>query len=61
LFSDGVKINLDLKDTMDLQKIKIEPHVTKSIKFTIKDVYKGSKYEDTCISELKLWGSKVVD
>jgi hypothetical protein len=62
IFSDGSKISLDLKDTMDLQQIKIEPRVTKSIKFVIKDVYKGSKYKDACISEMKLWESaKEVD
>ncbi len=60
LLSDGSTLNLDLKDTMDRQQIEIEPHVTKSIKFIIKDVYKGSKYEDTCISEMKLWGSAKV-
>ncbi len=60
-FSDGSTMNLDLKDTMDLQKIKIEPHVTKSVKFIIKDIYKGSKYNDACISELKLWEPKVSD
>ena len=55
LFSDGSQIILNLKDTMDLQQIKIEPYVTKSIKFIIKDIYKGSGYEDACISEMKLW------
>ena len=55
LFSDSTRVNLNLKDTMDLQQVKIEPRVTKSIKFIIKDIYKGSKYEDTAISEMKLW------
>jgi hypothetical protein len=61
LFSDSSTINLTFKDKTDWQQIEIEPHVTKSIKFIIKDVYKGSKYEYTCISEMRLWGSKVVD
>ena len=29
------------------------------IKFTVKDVYKGSKYKDTCISEIDFWSDYV--
>lgn len=51
-FSNGEVINAKLSDdTMDFQEIKLEnPILTKSVKFTITDVYSGSKFEDTCIS-----------
>lgn len=32
-----------------------KPVRTKSIKFTVIDIYPGSKYEDTCISEITLY------
>lgn len=38
-----------LKDTPDFQKIEL-PRYSKSIKITIKDVYKGTLYNDTCLS-----------
>jgi hypothetical protein len=42
-----------LKDTMDMQYIEFdEPILTSMIKITIFEVYKGSKYDDTCISEI---------
>ncbi len=44
--------------TIDDSKSAVEytfsdSHITDSVVITIKDVYEGSKYEDTCISELQ--------
>ena len=59
---------IDLADTMDEQKFKFiirlrgdypnsEPEVL--LKFTILDVYKGTSYDDTCISEMHVYGEYV--
>lgn len=48
-----------LKDTIDMQYIEFDkPIFMNKIKFTIRDVYKGSKWDDTCISEIKIFPVK---
>ena len=48
-----------LKDTIVMQYLKFnEPVLMKKFKITILDVYKGSKYDDTCISEIKIFPVK---
>lgn len=55
-FSEGEQKVVELKDgVLDYQKIKLGEIKTKWIKVVIIDVYKGSKYDDTCISELEFW------
>lgn len=45
-----------LKDTMEIQYLKFdEPVFTSNIKITILNVYKGSKWDDTCLSEIMLF------
>ena len=45
-----------LKDTMAMQYIEFDkPIFMDRIKFTIRDVYKGSKWDDTCISEIRIF------
>ncbi len=45
-----------LKDTMDMQYLAFpEPIYMSSIKISILEVYKGSKWDDTCISELRIF------
>lgn len=55
-FSNGESINAKLLDNiMDFQDINLEKAIiTNSIKFIIVDVYKGSKWDDTCISEIEI-------
>lgn len=57
--SDGTSKVFTLEDLADYtayQDLKFDsPVQTKSIKLTIIDVYPGSKYEDTCISEISLY------
>ena len=60
VFSDSTKELLYFDDVMHWQQKNITPHKTKSIRFIIKDIYKGLKYRDTCISELRVWGNEIV-
>lgn len=55
-FSNGKVINAKFSDDiMNFQEIKLEsPILTKYVKFTITDVYPGSKYKDTCMSEIEI-------
>lgn len=61
-FSDNDSIIVNLKDdvhgydTLGLQNIKFENSViTKRIKISILEVYPGSKFKDTCISEIRVY------
>ena len=48
-----------LKDTMDMQYLVFpEPIYMSSMKISILEVYKGSKWDDTCISELRIFTSE---
>ncbi len=52
-FSEGEKRTVDLKDgVLGFQIFKTGRIPSKWVKMTIEDVYKGSKYDDTCISEV---------
>ncbi len=54
-FPDGISEEYLLKDNvLDYQVLKLsKPVTTNSIKITIMEIYKGTKYNDTCISEIK--------
>ena len=55
-FSDGSEITADLEDRMGYQNIEFEqPVASNNLKVTISAVYRGSKYEDTLISEIELY------
>ena len=52
---DGTLIQHTLDDGMGWQSIPLlEPFSTSYVKITILSVYRGSKYTDTCISEISL-------
>ena len=54
-FSDGTKLEINLKDgNGDYQSFPLKDKKIKAkwCKMTILDVYKGSKYDDTCISNV---------
>lgn len=56
-FSDGSSYKFTLEDSYDLQPDILEiPDMVETdyIRITILDVYKGSKYNDTCISEIQV-------
>ena len=54
-FNDGTSLTAELKDNlMGAQKITLpKSKKTEKVRITILDVYKGAKYSDTCISEVK--------
>ncbi len=52
-FSDGSETTINLDDTASEQVIDIGYKVTSYVRLTILDVYSGSKYNDTCISEIE--------
>lgn len=52
-FSDGQSHVITLKDTMTPQRFRFQKNVFSFVKFTILDVYRGTTYNDTCISELR--------
>ncbi|MCB1178719.1 MAG: hypothetical protein KDK36_14135 [Leptospiraceae bacterium] len=44
---------VNISDQNEIQEIKLKKKISgKEIKFIIKDIYKGSKFEDTCIHKL---------
>lgn len=54
-FSEGQKLKLKLVDgNIRYQEFKIDHIKAKWLKITILDIYKGSTYNDTCISEVKI-------
>lgn len=53
---EGKDMFFDLKDSIEMQYIVFpKPLYMTQCRLTILDVYKGSKYNDTCISEIKLF------
>lgn len=53
VFSDGSKTKITLKDTMKPQIIKVNKK-SRTVKLIIDEVYKGVKYDDTCLSGLDI-------
>lgn len=52
-FSDGSSVTVQFSDKMSEYEVTLSKNVTTSwVKFTILGAYPGSKYEDTCISEI---------
>lgn len=57
-FSDGPSITAELEDdsNMELQVIEFGREIrTSSLKLTVLEIYPGEKYEDTCISEIRIF------
>ena len=55
-FSDGTKLPIYLADVMEMQTIIFDEITTSYIKLVIKDIYAGSRDDDTCISEIAVFG-----
>ena len=55
-FSNGDHIELAFFDTRGVQMRDIAPVATTSVKVVIDEVYPGSRYEDTCLAEIEVWG-----
>jgi VWFA-related protein len=53
VFSDGASQVVDLADKSGPQRVLIDrDKPTRSVRFVIMDVYRGSRYNDTCVSEI---------
>ena len=52
-FDDGKSSTVTLKDTPKSQIIPVRKK-TRTIRITISEVYKGTKYDDTCLSDVDL-------
>jgi len=60
-FSNGEKVTLDFSDTRGLQVVPLVrapgPNIeTTSVRMVIDEVYPGSRYDDTCLAEIEVWG-----
>lgn len=53
IFSDGNKIKVTLKDTMKPQLIEVNKR-SRTVRIVIDEVYKGMKYDDTCLSGIEI-------
>ena len=60
-FSNGERVTLDFADTQGVQMVPLArapgPSIeTTYVKMVIEEVYPGSRYDDTCLGELQVWG-----
>ena len=62
IFSNGEQIDVTLPDFRGMQTIDLAyifgPNIeTIFVKLVIQEVYPGSKYDDTCLAEIAVWGT----
>lgn len=57
MFSKGDFVELAFEDVRGVQMKDIPPVTTTYVQLVIDDVYPGSKFDDTCISEIEVWGT----
>jgi hypothetical protein len=56
-FSDGSSVQFTFTDDERMQYINLDPPVrSQYVKITIKSIYRGTKWNDTLISEVEVWG-----
>ena len=61
-YSDGKSETITLEDdNLKEQEIKIDKKLTSYIKFSILEVYSGSKYDDTCIGSIGINKPRITD
>lgn len=61
IFSGGQQAMVELEDVRGVQKISLVdapdgPITTTTIRLIIEDIYRGARFEDTCIAEIEVWG-----
>jgi hypothetical protein len=61
VFSNGEETSISFQDTRGLQEVLMvrapRPNVkTTSVKVIIDEVYPGTRYDDTCLAEVEVWG-----
>lgn len=57
IFSKGEFVELTFDDVRGVQMRDISPVRTTYVRLVIDDVYAGSTYDDTCISEIEVWAT----
>ncbi len=57
VFSRGDSVELAFDDVRGVQMRDIPPVRTTYVRLVIDDVYPGSRYDDTCISEIEVWAT----
>jgi hypothetical protein len=55
-FSNGESVALAFSDSRGVQVIDVEPVETSFVRLVIEAVYPGTKYDDTCLAEVEVWG-----
>ena len=56
-FSDGSSVQFTFTDTESMQYINLDPPVqSQYVKIIIESIYRGTKWNDTLISEIEIWG-----
>ena len=55
IFSNGSSQRIELEDKEAMQFFEIDPVKTEYVKLVIEEVYRGSKYDDTCVSEFEIY------
>lgn len=58
-FDEGEEQIFDFDDSYRMHFVDLNEAKFKKVKFVVKDIYKGSKYNDTCISEVDFWSDFV--
>jgi len=61
IFSSGEQVQLDFSDVRGLQEIPLVrapgPNIeTTYVQVVIDEVYPGTRYDDTCLAEIEVWG-----
>jgi hypothetical protein len=61
IFSSGEQVALDFTDTRGVQMVHLArapgPNIeTTYVQVVIEEVYPGSRYDDTCLGEIEVWG-----
>jgi F5/8 type C domain len=57
-FTTGSWQTIRLADNNDLQYFDIAPTTTQSVRLTIASVYPGTRWSDTAIGEIRVWGRR---
>jgi len=57
MFSKGDVVELAFDDVRGVQMKDIPPVTTTYVQLVIDEIYPGSKFDDTCISEIEVWGT----
>lgn len=55
-FSDGSTQHINFRDRRGMQFATLAAVTTSTVALTIEDIYPGSKYDDTPIAEVEVWG-----